>query len=37
MMNIYLRYLEYKAHMAARYPGAAVLTYRDWLDFGHKE
>jgi len=36
-MEIFLRYLEYKAHMAACYPGAAMLTYRDWLDFGYKE
>ena len=32
----FLDYLAYKADMAARYPGAAVLSYRDWLDFGYK-
>lgn len=32
----FIRYREYRAYMARTYQGRSVLSYRDWLDYGHR-
>jgi hypothetical protein len=34
--KIFIAYVEYRAYMERHYPGCALLSYRDWLDFGSR-
>ena len=35
--NLLVRFYEYKLYMAQKHPSLPRLSYRDWLDFGHRE
>lgn len=35
--DIFCRYIEYKMYMNLVHPRQPRLSYRDWLDFGHRQ
>lgn len=37
MTAMFLGYRAYRLYMSINHPTGAVLSYRDWLDFGHRE